>query len=733
MLAEVENSLAGSLQKYFGFDSFKGDQEAIIRNVLEGNDTFVIMPTGGGKSMCYQLPALLSEGTAIIISPLIALMKNQVDAMRGFGTDDGIAHFLNSSLTKAEIARVKKDITTRKTKLLYVAPESLTKDENVAFLKEIDISFFAIDEAHCISEWGHDFRPEYRRLRPIIEQIGKVPIIALTATATPKVQLDIQKNLNMMDAKVFKSSFNRSNLYYEVRPKNDVMKEIIKYVKNNAGKSGIVYCLSRKKVEEVSETLKVNGIRALPYHAGLDASVRGDNQDQFLMEKADVIVATIAFGMGIDKPDVRFVIHHDIPKSLEGYYQETGRAGRDGREGKCIAFYSYKDIEKLEKFMKGKPVAEQEIGKQLLMETVAYAESSVCRRKQLLHYFGESYGNENCQSCDNCLYPKARFEGQEDITSVIEVVAAVKEKFPPEHVINVLLGKEDATVKSYEHNELEIFGEGADKDAKFWTAVIRHALLAGLLVKDIDNYGLLKISQKGKEFLKTPYSIMITKDHDFEATESEDEEEGGMSGQGGTSAADATLFALLKDLRKKISKQKNLPPFVIFQDASLEEMAIQYPITMDEMKNIAGVGAGKALKYAKPFLDVISKYVEENEIERPMDLVVKSVVNKSGLKVYIIQNIDRKIALDDIAEAKGLNFEEVLNEVESIVASGTKIDINYFINEVIDSDHQQEIYNYFKTAETDSVKDALKELGEEDFTEEEIRLMRIKFMSDLGN
>jgi ATP-dependent DNA helicase RecQ len=735
MIADVENSsLISLLQKHFGFDSFKGEQEAIIKSVLDGNDTFVIMPTGGGKSMCYQLPAILLEGTAIVISPLIALMKNQVDSMRGFNTNDGIAHFLNSSLSKADVSKVRRDIIERKTKLLFVAPESLTKEENINFLKDIEISFFAIDEAHCISEWGHDFRPEYRRLRPIISQIGKkVPIIALTATATPKVQQDIQKNLNMMDAKVFKSSFNRSNLYYEVRPKVNVIREIIKYIKNNSGKSGIVYCLSRKKVEEVAETLRVNGIRALPYHAGLDASVRADHQDQFLMEKADVIVATIAFGMGIDKPDVRFVLHHDIPKSLEGYYQETGRGGRDGREGKCVAFYSFKDIEKLEKFMKGKPVAEQEIGKQLLLETVAYAESSVCRRKQLLHYFGETFTAENCHNCDNCLHPKTKFEAQEEVSLLLETVLTVKEKFGAEHVINVITGREDNVIKSYEHNDLEVFGSGSDQDGKFWMAVVRHALLAGLLHKDIDNYGLLKVSQKGKDFLKSPYSIMITKDHDYEQTDNEEEEEASMSGQGSTSAADATLFALLKDLRKKISKQKNIPPFVIFQDASLEEMAIQYPITMDEMKNITGVGAGKALKYAKPFLDVIAKYVDENEIERPMDLVVKSVVNKSGLKVYIIQNIDRKIALDDIAEAKGLSFNELLGEVESIVASGTKIDINYFINEVVDPDKQQEIYNYFKTAETDSVADALKTLGEEDYTEEEIRLMRIKFISDLGN
>lgn len=727
-----ESALLTSLQKYFGFESFKGDQEAIIKNVLDGNDTFVIMPTGGGKSMCYQLPALLSEGTAIVISPLIALMKNQVDAIRGFGSDDGIAHFLNSSLTKTETQQVKKDILKKRTKLLYVAPESLTKEENVAFLKEIKISFFAIDEAHCISEWGHDFRPEYRRLRPIIEQIGKLPIIALTATATEKVQQDIQKNLNMLNAKIFKSSFNRPNLYYEIRPKVDVLKEIIKFIKNHSGKSGIVYCLSRKKVEEVAETLNVNGIKALPYHAGLDAGARAKHQDMFLMEQADVIVATIAFGMGIDKPDVRFVIHHDIPKSLEGYYQETGRGGRDGREGKCVAFYSYKDIEKLEKFMKGKPVAEQEIGKQLLLETVAYAETSVCRRRVLLHYFGEVYDQDNCHSCDNCLHPKTQIEAQEEVQLLLEAVIAVKEKFAADHVVNVLTGKEDKTIKDYQHNGLDVFGEGADQDPKFWTAVIRQTLLAGFLAKDIDNYGLLKITPKGKDFLKNPTSFMVTQDHDFDDTEGDDDDEPSGSGGGG-SAADAELFAMLKDLCKKVAKQKNVPPFVVFQETSLEEMAIQYPITMDELKNISGVGPGKAQKFGKPFIELISKYVEENEIDRPMDLVVKSVVNKSGLKVYIIQNIDRKLSLDDIADAKGITLSDIINEIESIVSSGTKIDINYYLNEVIDEDRQQEVYAYFRTAETDSIDDATKELGENEYSEDEIRLMRIKFMSEMAN
>lgn len=728
-----ESTLLGALQRFFGYESFKGEQEAIIKNVLEGHDTFVIMPTGGGKSMCYQLPALLSEGTAIVISPLIALMKNQVDSIRGFGSDEGVAHFLNSSLTKGEIQQVKKDILQRKTKLLYVAPESLTKEENVAFLKEIKISFFAIDEAHCISEWGHDFRPEYRRLRPIMEQIGKVPIIALTATATEKVQMDIQKNLNMLKASVFKSSFNRANLYYEVRPKVDVMREIIKYIRQHQGKSGIVYCLSRKKVEEVAQTLTVNGIKALPYHAGLDASQRARHQDMFLMEEADVIVATIAFGMGIDKPDVRFVIHHDIPKSLEGYYQETGRSGRDGREGRCIAFYSYKDIEKLEKFMKGKPVAEQEIGKQLLIETVGYAETSVCRRRVLLHYFGEEYETENCQSCDNCLHPKTKVEAQDEVQLALETVLAVKEKFASEHVVNILLGREDQTIKSYQHSKLEVFGEGADKDQRFWTSVVRQAILSGLLVKDIDHYGLLKITSEGKSFLESPTPFHVTLDHEFNNTESDDDDEPVAGSGGGGSAADAELFAMLKDLCKKVAKQKNVPPFVVFQETSLEEMAIQYPITLDELKNISGVGPGKAQKFGKPFVDLISKYVEENEIDRPQDLVVKSVVNKSGLKVYIIQNIDRKISLEDLAEAKGITVGDIISEIESIVSSGTRIDINYYINEVLDEDRQDEVYDYFRTAESDSVEEAMDALGGDEYTEEEIRLMRIRFMSEMAN
>ncbi len=731
---EVETSLTQCLEKFFGFDSFKGQQEAIITSLMEGKDTFVIMPTGGGKSLCYQLPALVSEGTAIIISPLIALMKNQVDALRNFGNEDGIAHFLNSSLTKVEITKVKKDITDGKTKLLYVAPESLTKEANITFFKEIKISFFAIDEAHCISEWGHDFRPEYRRLRPIIEEIGKVPIIALTATATPKVQQDIQKNLGMTSANLYKSSFNRSNLFYEVRPKQNAIKEIIKYIKGQSGKSGIVYCLSRKKVDELAETLRVNGIKALPYHAGLEAKERAKTQDMFLMEDIDVIVATIAFGMGIDKPDVRFVIHHDIPKSLEGYYQETGRGGRDGGEGNCVTFYSHDDIVKLEKFMKGKPVAEQEIGKQLLHETVSYAETSSCRRKFLLHYFGEEFNEEGCGGmCDNCRNPKQKFEGMDDVALAIEAILDVKEKFKTKDIIHILLGDVTSTIKAYKHNELECYGKGAEdnKNEKYWNAIIRQALVSGLLEKDVENYGLLKVTKEGNKFMDEPSSIMVTKDHDYEGTESDSEEiEGGNKGGSG---ADAALFAALKDLLKQTAHKLKLPPYVIFQELSLEEMAIQYPIKMDELVNITGVGQGKAQKFGKPFLDLIANYVEENEIDRPLDMVVKSIVNKSGLKVHIIQNIDRKLPLEDVASAKGLSLQDLISEIESIVHSGTKLNICYYINDIIDDDKQQEALEYFKESQSDSIEEAINELGEEDYTETEIRLMRIRFMSEFGN
>jgi ATP-dependent DNA helicase RecQ len=723
-----DSTIHDYLKKYFGFDTFKGNQEPIIRNVISGRDTFVLMPTGGGKSLCYQLPAVMRRGTAIVISPLIALMKNQVDAMRNFSTDDEVAHFLNSSLTKTEIARVKKDVLGGKTKLLYVAPESLTKEDNIDFLKNIEISFYAIDEAHCISEWGHDFRPEYRRIRPIIDTIGRSPIIALTATATPKVQHDIQKNLGILEADEFKSSFNRPNLYYEVRSKQDATKEIIMYIKNNLGKSGIIYCLSRKKVEELAETLKVNNIKALPYHAGMDSATRTANQDKFLMEEADIIVATIAFGMGIDKPDVRYVIHYDIPKSLEGYYQETGRAGRDGGEGRCIAFYSYNDILKLEKFMQGKPIAEQEIGKQLLLETVSYAESSVCRRKLLLHYFGEEYLKENCEACDNCLHPKTQFEGNEYVVSVLEAILAVKEKFKADHIANILSGKATSAIKSYKHHKLEIFGTGEERDEKFWNMVIRQALIARFLTKDIENYGLLKLTPKGLEFLERPTSFQLTEDHDYNDSAEEESAYGAR-----TAAVDEELFSILKDLRKKISKVKDVPPFVIFQDPSLEDMAIQYPITFDELQNISGVGAGKAQRYGKEFIEIIQKYVEEKEIIRPLDMVVKSVVNKSGIKVYIIQSIDMKRTLEDIADAKGLEMPELLTEIEAIVNSGTRINLDYYINMVIDEERQHDIFSFFKEeAESDSLEDAIKELGNE-FEEEEIRLMRIKFLSEMGN
>lgn len=716
------------LKRNFGFDSFKGNQEEIIRNVLHGNDTFVLMPTGGGKSLCYQLPALMMEGTAIVISPLIALMKNQVDAMRNFGEDDGVAHFLNSSLTKAAIAQVKEDVTSGRTKLLYVAPESLTKEENILFLQSVKISFYAVDEAHCISEWGHDFRPEYRRIRPIINEIGEAPIIALTATATLKVQHDIQKTLGIQEAHVFKSSFNRPNLYYEIRPKVDASKEIIKMLKENPGKSCIIYCLSRKKVEELAELLVVNGIKALAYHAGMDAATRAANQDKFLYEEVDVIVATIAFGMGIDKPDVRIVIHYDMPKSLEGYYQETGRAGRDGGEGRCIAFYSYKDIQKLEKFMQGKPVAEQEIGKQLLIETVAYAETSLCRRKLLLHYFGEQYTEDSCDSCDNCLHPKEQFEGMEAITTLIKVILETKEKFKTDHVIDVLTGKESVSVKAYGHQELEIFGVGDDQDDKYWDAVIRHALIEGLIVKEIENYGLLKISDKGREYLKKPYSILITKNHDY--SDMEDESRAG----GGTAAVDLELFSLLKDLRKEISRKLNLPPFVIFQDPSLEAMSTYYPVTVEELQNMPGVGVGKAKRFGDEFLKLIKRHVEENDIDRPIDMVVKSVANKSKLKISIIQSIDRKVPLNDLAEGKGIEMNELLKELESIVYSGTRVNIDYYIDQVMDEEHRDDIFSYFKEeAESDDITTALMELGEDEFTEEEVRMVRIKFISEVGN
>jgi len=726
-MAEKRN-LTDELKKYFGFDTFKGNQEAIIENLLAGNDTFVLMPTGGGKSLCYQLPSLLMEGTAIVISPLIALMKNQVDAMRNYSEEDGIAHFINSSLNRTAIEQVKEDIMNGKTKLLYVAPESLTKEENVEFLKTVKISFYAIDEAHCISEWGHDFRPEYRKIRPIVNQVGKAPLIALTATATPKVQHDIQKNLGMMRAKVFKSSFNRPNLYYEVRPKtDDVDKDIIKYIKANPEKSGIIYCLSRKKVEELAEILVANGIKAKPYHAGMDSVTRSETQDDFLMEKIDVIVATIAFGMGIDKPDVRFVIHYDIPKSLEGYYQETGRAGRDGGEGQCIAFYSEKDLQKLEKFMQGKPVAEQEIGKQLLQETAAYAESSVCRRKTLLHYFGEEYKEDNCGNCDNCLNPKKQVEAQDLLCTVIDAVYAVKENFKQDYIVDIIKGNETNEVLDHHHEDLEIFGSGMGEEDRVWNNVIHQALIDGYLTKDVENYGLIKVTSAGKKFLKHPKSFKIVEEGDFE----EAEEEAPMHG-GASLALDPALFSMLKDLRKKMSKQLNLPPYVIFQDPSLEAMATTYPVTLEELQNIPGVGAGKAKRYGEEFCKLIKRHCEENEIERPEDLRVRTVANKSKLKVSIIQAIDRQVALDDIASSKGMEFDELLDEVEAIVYSGTKLNIDYFLREVVDEDHMLDIYEYFQESETDDLEEAIDELGE-DYTEEEIRLVRIKFISEVAN
>ena len=730
----MQINLYEGLKMYFGFDTFKGNQEAIIKSILAGKDTFVLMPTGGGKSLCYQLPALLSHGTAIIISPLIALMKNQVDAMRNYSEDDSIAHFLNSSLNKQEIEAVKKDVASGKTKLLYVAPESLTKLENVDFLRSIPISFYGVDEAHCISEWGHDFRPEYRRIKPIINEIGTRPVIALTATATPKVQHDIQKTLGMLDAAVFKSSFNRPNLYYEVRPKNEnIDKEIIKYILSQGSKSGIVYCLSRKKVDDFAQILQANNIKALPYHAGMDAQARNDNQDAFLMEKADVIVATIAFGMGIDKPDVRYVIHYDIPKSLEGYYQETGRSGRDGGEGKCIAFYSNKDLQKLERFMQGKPVSEQEIGKQLLLETAAYAETPICRRKMLLHYFGEEYEQQNCENCDNCLNPKIKVEAKELLVTVIEAIKVLKEKHKTDYLINFLLGNETSEIETFEHNELEEFGSGSDEESTTWETVIRQALLDGYLEKDIENYGILKLTKKGKSFLKKPVSFKVIKTEDEDDIENIEleSEDGGIAGGGSSGAADPVLFSMMKDLRKKLAKKLDVPPYVIFQPASLEAMATSYPITLEELQNIPGVGSGKAKRYGKEFIELIKRHVEENDIIRPEDLRVKTVANKSKLKVSIVQAIDRKVALDDLAESKGIDFNEMLSEVEAIVYSGTKININYFLEEVLDPDVIDQIYDYFRETDTDNLEAAMEEMPE--FEETEIRLVRIKFFSEMAN
>ncbi len=720
--------LTQALKRHFGFDTFKGSQEDIMLSLIFGHDTFVLMPTGGGKSLCYQLPSLLMEGTAIIISPLIALMKNQVDAMRNYSEKEGIAHFLNSSLNRSAVEKVKADVRSGVTKLLYVAPESLTKEENIEFLKTVRISFYAVDEAHCISEWGHDFRLEYRRIRPIINEICVRPVIALTATATPKVQHDIQKNLGMQNAEVFKSSFNRENLYYEVRQKTDnIDRDIIKYIKNRPGRSGIIYCLSRKKVEELSELLVLNDIKALPYHAGMDSATRSANQDAFLLEKIDVIVATIAFGMGIDKPDVRFVIHYDMPKSLEGYYQETGRAGRDGGEGECITFYAAKDLQRMEKFMQGKPLSEQEIGRQLLMETAGYAEGSLCRRKMLLHYFGEKYSSDNCGNCDNCLNPKKQVEAKEELCAVLETISTLKEKFKTEYIIDVLLGKETADIKSYRHNELEVFGCEQSADPKLLNAVIRQAIIAGFIDREIENYGLLKITPKGKKFLAKPVSFKIVEDAEF----NEDEEEIVVK-SGASCAVDPELYSILKDLRKKIAKQHNLPPYVIFQDPSLEAMATTYPITTDELANITGVGQGKAKRYGEEFLKVIRRHVEDNEIERPEDLRVRSVANKSKVKISIIQAIDRKIALDELANSKGMEFDELLDEVEAIVYSGTKINITYFLNEIMEDDRLEDIMEYFKESESDDLEAAINELGS-DYTEEEIRLARIKFLSDHGN
>ena len=722
--------LKASLRKYFGFDTFKGEQKIIIDNVLSGRNSFVIMPTGGGKSMCYQLPALLLKGTAIIVSPLIALMKNQVDAIRNVSDEESIAHFMNSSLSKSELQQVRNDITAGKTKMLYVAPESLTKKENIEFLTSVSVSFFAIDEAHCISEWGHDFRPEYRRLREIFEKISNVPIIALTATATPKVQYDIQKNLNMLDADVFKSSFNRDNLFYEIRPKREVEKEIIKFIRKHKGKSGIIYCLSRKKVEEIAELLQVNGINALPYHAGLDSSTRGKHQDMFLMEEIEVIVATIAFGMGIDKPDVRFVIHHDIPKSLESYYQETGRAGRDGGEGECLAFYSYKDIEKLEKFLQGKLAAEQEIGRQLLSEIVSYSETSVCRRKFILHYFGEYFDENGCnKNCDNCKNPRERTEGQEYVLMLLNAISLLEETQKAKHYCAFLSGHITADIKQYKHDLFPSFGIGKEKDEHFWNAIIRQVCVGGLVSKEIDTFGTLKLTDQGKEFIKNPKSFQLIKQHDFSNTDDDDTviEVGGKGG-----AFDETLYSLLVDMRKSLSKEKGIPPFVIFQEPSLKDMCFQYPITVEELTNIQGVGTGKAQRYGEPFVALIANYVEDNEIERPQDMVVKTLVNKSVLKVQLIHNIDRKLPLEDIANSQGKSFGELLDEIESIVNSGTRVNINYYINTLLESSDQDEVFEYFTESETDDIEAAYREFDGV-YTEEELRLIRIRFMSELAN